>query len=89
MVSEFGRSGGPCAVDAAEDLTFLLHPVSNYAATTMRTSWREPLYRAFEAVKNMGLSFESDFESFVVVISADLTFSHFWFLRLLSNFCGR
>jgi hypothetical protein len=63
-------------VDAAENLTFLLHPVSNDAATTMRTSRREPLDRAFEAVKNMTLSVESDFKSFVVVISANLTFSH-------------
>jgi hypothetical protein len=86
MVSELSRSGGACAVHAAEDLIFLLHAVSNYAAATMRTSRREPLYRAFETVKNMGLSFEGDFESFVVVISADLAFSHFLVPPVTSNY---
>jgi hypothetical protein len=81
MVSELGRSSDARAVDAAEDLAFLLHAVSNYATTTMGTSRREPLDRAFEAVKNMALSVDRDFESSVVVISADLTFSHHWILK--------
>jgi hypothetical protein len=77
VVSEFGRSSGASAVGAAEDLAFLLHAMSNYATTTMRTGRREPLYCTFEAVKNVGFAGDSDFKRIVVVISADFTFSHF------------
>jgi hypothetical protein len=63
-------------VDAAEDLTFLLHPVPDNAAATVRAGRGEPLYCALKAVKNMALPFDNDFESLVVVISADLAFSH-------------
>jgi hypothetical protein len=76
VISQFGRSSGACAVDAAEDLTFLLHPMPNNAAATVRAGRGEPLYCAFKAVKNMALPGDSDFESLVVVISADLAFSH-------------
>jgi hypothetical protein len=77
MVSEFGRPSGACAVGTAEDLAFLLHAMSNYATATMRASRREPLYRTFEAVKNMAFTGDSDFNCIVVVVSADFTFSHF------------
>jgi hypothetical protein len=63
-------------VDTAEDLTFLLYAVPDNAAAAVRASWGEPLYRAFEAVENMALPGDSDLESLIVVISADLTFSH-------------
>jgi len=76
VVSQLGRSGGARTMDAAEDLTFLLHPMADDPAATVRTSWREPLNRAFEAIENMALPDDRDFKRPVVVISANLTFSH-------------
>jgi hypothetical protein len=76
VISQLGRSSGARAVHAAEDLTFLLHPMPNNAAATVWAGRGEPLYCAFKAVKNMALPGDGDFESVVVVISADLAFSH-------------
>lgn len=76
MISQLGRSSGARAVDATEDLTFLLHPMPDNTAATVRAGRGEPLYCTFKAVKNMALPGDSDFESLVVVISADLAFSH-------------
>jgi hypothetical protein len=76
VISQLGRSSDTRAVDAAEDLTFLLDPMPDNAAATVRAGRGEPLYGAFKAVKNMAFSFDNDFESLVVVISADLAFSH-------------
>jgi hypothetical protein len=76
VISQFGRSGDTRAVDATEYLTFLLDPMPDNAAATVRAGRGEPLYRAFKAVKNMALPFDNDLESLVVVISADLAFSH-------------
>jgi hypothetical protein len=76
MISQLGWPSSASTVDAAEDLAFLFHSMSNDAAATVRASRREPLYRAFEAVENVTLPGKNNFESLVVVISADLTFSH-------------
>jgi hypothetical protein len=76
VISQFGRSSDTRAVDATEDLTFLLDPMPDNAAATVRAGRGESLYRAFKAVKNMALPFDNDLESLVVVISADLAFSH-------------
>jgi len=64
-------------VDATEDLAFFFHAMPDYSASAMRAAWRECLYRAFEAVKDVTLPSDNDLERLVILISASLTISHF------------
>jgi hypothetical protein len=63
-------------VDAAKNLSRFLDAVADDPAAAAWTTRCERLDRALEAVEGMTLSAENDLEGFVVVISADFTWSH-------------
>jgi len=67
---------GARAVGTAEDLVVAFYAVTDYTAIAMRTSRRERVDRAFEAVEHVRLSFQRDLEALVVVVAADLTRRH-------------
>ena len=62
------------AMCAAEQHSVLiLRTVPEYPATAVVACRREGVQRAFKTVKNMRLAREDYLESFVVIVSADLT----------------
>jgi hypothetical protein len=66
-------------MNAAENLTILLHAVTDDPAAAMLANRRESLYGAFETVEDMKFTGDGYFECFVIFISARLTCDHFLF----------
>ena len=76
MVSD---RGDPCltrTIGAAIKNSVCFHTMADYSASTMVAYWGELVYSAFEAVKRMGVTGRENLERAIVVIAADITFSH-------------
>jgi hypothetical protein len=60
-------------VGATVEDTIFFHAVTDDAAATMRTSGCQGVDRTFKAVKDMSLTADSHFKTFIVNVSAHLT----------------
>ncbi len=63
-------------MDAAEDLTALLHAVPNNPAVAVRANRRERMNRALETVEGVMLAGNDHFKRLVIFIFANFAFSH-------------
>jgi hypothetical protein len=50
--------------------------MTDYLAPAVRTGGRHSMDRTFKAIERITFPSRNDFESFVVIVSAGLTFSH-------------
>jgi hypothetical protein len=57
-------------MSAAEDVSVVLHPMSDNAAAAMWAAGRESLNRTFEAIEHHGTPAHGDFEALVVIVAA-------------------
>ena len=64
------------AAGTAEDQARHFHSVTDHAAATVLTGWRQCVNRAFEAIEDVRDMIAPDFEAFVVIVSADFTERH-------------
>jgi len=73
---------------AAKDVSLLFYAMAEYPTAAMRAGRCQGVNRAFETVKGMAFSRHSYFESFVIVVSARLTFCHIDVLRCSFDLAG-
>jgi hypothetical protein len=60
----------------AKDISSFFCAMTGYLAPAVRTGGRPRTDRTFEATESTTFASRHDFESFVVIVSAGLTFSH-------------
>jgi hypothetical protein len=64
-------------VGTAEHLLLAgFYPVSDDAAATVSTAWRQLMNGAFKAVEHVGTPVRPDFKSFVVVVATHFAMGH-------------
>jgi hypothetical protein len=73
---------------AAKDVSLLFYAMPEYPTAAMRAGGRQDVNRALETVKGMVFSRHSYFKSFVIVVSARLTFCHIDVLRCSFDMAG-
>ena len=73
---------------AAKDFSLLFYAMPEYPTPAMRAGGRQGVNRAFKTVKGMAFSRHSYFKSFIIVVSAHLTFCHIDVLRSSFDLAG-
>jgi hypothetical protein len=69
-------ASGTRAVDAAENLSLRFDAVPDDPAVAMRTSRRQRVDRALEAIESVTLPADDDFKRLVIFILTNFAFSH-------------
>src|SRR5688500_15036433 len=64
------------AVGTAENDAVFLDPVTNYLASAVLTNGGHSVYGTLEGIEDVHLPADRDGEGFVVVVAADVAFSH-------------
>jgi hypothetical protein len=84
-ISQFRFAAFPRTIGAAENpATARLDPVADNLAAAMLACRCDHLNGAFETVENVGFAASSNLESFIVVVTAKLTFRHILASRRLA-----